>query len=200
MSSELIDIISPDTFTTTPWKNGKGETTELAISPNSTINDFQWRLSIANVSEDGVFSDFSGYCRNLILLTGNGITLSHTNVLTEQTKIDRLDQVLNFSTFDGGSKTFGVLTDGAITDFNLMHNPNYVSALVKPLNSKQKIDIEVADICFIYPLTKSALIINKKDNQEITLPQGHLLKLISTETSNYSLDGEQLIVIYLNKL
>ncbi|WNC70884.1 HutD family protein [Thalassotalea psychrophila] len=196
----MIEIISPDTFTTTLWKNGKGETTELAISPNSTINEFKWRLSIASVSEDGVFSDFSGYCRNLILLTGNGITLSHTNALTKETKTDCLAQVLNFSTFDGGCKTFGVLTDGAITDFNLMHNPNYFTALVKPLSSQQTIDIEPADICFIYPLSKPALVINKNDNQEFILPQGHLIKLISTETFNYSLNGEQLIVIYLNKL
>mgnify|MGYP005991784279 CR=1 FL=1 len=196
----MINIISPDTFSTTLWKNGKGETTELAISPNSTIDEFQWRLSIASVSEDGVFSDFSGYCRNLILLSGNGITLTHTNTVTQETKIDNLSQALSFSTFDGGCETYGVLTSGAIKDFNLMHNPKHYSALVKPLNSQQTIEIDAADICFVFPLNNEAVVVNNNTQEEITLPQGHLMKLISPQTSNYALSGEQLIVIYLNKL
>jgi len=61
----LITIISPQQFKKTPWKNGKGETTELAISEGGTLENFDWRLSIASVTEDGAFSYFTGYCRNL---------------------------------------------------------------------------------------------------------------------------------------
>ena len=52
----MINIITPEQFNTIPWKNGKGQTTELAISENGSIDDFDWRLSIASVVEDGAFS------------------------------------------------------------------------------------------------------------------------------------------------
>jgi len=55
----MLTIISPQQFKQIPWKNGKGTTTELAISDGGTLDHFAWRLSIASVVEDGEFSDFS---------------------------------------------------------------------------------------------------------------------------------------------
>ncbi|WP_442165592.1 HutD family protein, partial [Rhizobium leguminosarum] len=37
-----------------PWKNGKGETVEIAVfPPGASINDFDWSISMATVAEDG---------------------------------------------------------------------------------------------------------------------------------------------------
>ena len=52
----MINIIAPKQFKTVAWKNGLGETTELAINRGGTLNSFDWRLSMASVVEDGVFS------------------------------------------------------------------------------------------------------------------------------------------------
>ena len=56
-----------------PWKNGGGSTTEIAIAPpGAGLDDFDWRISLATISEDGPFSVFPGIDRTLILHTTEG--------------------------------------------------------------------------------------------------------------------------------
>jgi hypothetical protein len=111
----MINIISADTFKQVPWKNGLGFTTELAINDGGTLDNFDWRLSIATVSNDGAFSNFKGYRRNLVLISGQGITLDHQNG-----QLDNLNKLLDIAQFDGGFRTLGKLHGPAITDFNIM--------------------------------------------------------------------------------
>lgn len=60
----------------TPWKNGKGITHTIAMSPsNSTINNFIWRISAATLESPGPFSNFEDVTRSLALLAGETITL-----------------------------------------------------------------------------------------------------------------------------
>ena len=68
-------IYSPESFITMPWRNGLGSTIELLKHPSG--DSFKWRLSMADVTQDGAFSDFSGYDRCLILVNGTGITLTN---------------------------------------------------------------------------------------------------------------------------
>lgn len=59
-----------------PWKNGKGLTEEIMAFPvGSTMETFDWRLSIAHVGEDGPFSVFPGVDRSIALLDGEGLQL-----------------------------------------------------------------------------------------------------------------------------
>ncbi|WP_313353114.1 HutD family protein [Paracoccus sp. (in: a-proteobacteria)] len=59
-----------------PWKNGRGETVEVAVHPEGAgLADFGWRVSMAGVSEDGDFSIFPQIDRTLAVLTGEGIEL-----------------------------------------------------------------------------------------------------------------------------
>ena len=110
----MITVISPDSFKKIPWKNGLGFTTELAINDGANLDDFDWRLSIASVTSNGEFSNFSGYDRNLVLIEGNSLSLQH-----DQKHTDKLTQLLDIAKFDGGCKTFGTLHNGAINDFNI---------------------------------------------------------------------------------
>lgn len=58
------------------WKNGRGLTEEVAVSPpGSTVEDFDWRLSIAHVDADGPFSLLPGVDRTIALLDGPGLVL-----------------------------------------------------------------------------------------------------------------------------
>ena len=58
------------------WKNGGGSTIELAINPvDATLRDFDWRLSLATIAQDGPFSVFPGVDRTLALVSGPGVTL-----------------------------------------------------------------------------------------------------------------------------
>lgn len=60
-----------------PWKNGKGETVEIAVfPPGASVETFDWRVSAATVAEDGPFSLFDGIDRTLSVLSGEGIVLS----------------------------------------------------------------------------------------------------------------------------
>jgi hypothetical protein len=59
-----------------PWKNGGGETTEIVVSPaGSSLDTFDWRISMARVEGDGPFSVFGGIDRTLSILEGEGIQL-----------------------------------------------------------------------------------------------------------------------------
>ena len=59
-----------------PWKNGRGETVEIAVWPEGAgLEDFGWRVSMAGVTEDGAFSIFAQVDRSLAVLTGDGIEL-----------------------------------------------------------------------------------------------------------------------------
>ncbi|MEH0072431.1 HutD family protein [Pannonibacter sp. Pt2-lr] len=59
-----------------PWKNGGGITHELAVFPETAgLEDFGWRLSMAEVASDGPFSAFTGIHRTLALVDGAGIGL-----------------------------------------------------------------------------------------------------------------------------
>ena len=58
------------------WKNGGGETIEIAVSPpGASLDDFHWRVSMAHVASAGPFSNFSGIDRSLAVIAGDGIEL-----------------------------------------------------------------------------------------------------------------------------
>jgi environmental stress-induced protein Ves len=98
------------------WKNGGGSTTEIAVEPaGAGFHDFDWRVSLATISEDGPFSVFPGVDRTLALVHGPGVVLEIDNasrvVLCDETP------VLEFA---GESAISAALTDGSTTDFNVM--------------------------------------------------------------------------------
>lgn len=54
-----------------PWKNGGGVTIEIAADPpGAGFDDFDWRVSMAEISADGPFSVFPGVDRVLAVLDG----------------------------------------------------------------------------------------------------------------------------------
>ena len=59
-----------------PWKNGLGTTAEILISPaDATLDTFDWRLSIADVTSFAAFSPLPGIDRTLVPILGGGIRL-----------------------------------------------------------------------------------------------------------------------------
>jgi len=202
----MLTIIPPDQFKQIPWKNGKGTTTELAISENSSLDNFKWRLSIASVVADGEFSDFSGYWRNLVLLSGNGISLQHS--LHNEAHIDKLTQLLQVSSFDGSSKTHGKLLGDhsnndnkcAITDFNLMTKIGEYHSEVSTYSTHEQIKIKPCDLCFVYSITDRLIIKSTETAATQNLSAKHLLKITSPTVNALTLSGKMTIVIYLFKI
>lgn len=190
----LITIISPVEFKKIPWKNGLGETTELAISAGDSVADFSWRLSIASVVEPGVFSDFSGYYRQLILISGAGITLTHDELHT-----DCLVQLLDVAAFDGGCHTVGSLHHGPIHDFNVMVKKGVYQATVNTYVNNNIVNIDACELCFVYGINTEIELREKTDTGH-HLPAGHLMKIAKPQAQQFQLGGERFIVIYLHKV
>jgi environmental stress-induced protein Ves len=190
----MIDIITPAQFKTVPWKNGKGETIEMAINSGGTLDNFDWRLSMASVVEDGVFSNFSGYTRNLILIAGDGINLQHNN-----SKIDKLNHLLDYATFDGGNKTVGNLHTNEITDFNIIARTSRYNTKVSCQKKVDKATLEKSDLCFAYSLFKDATLTLNSTADIKVLPAGHLVKISNIADNFTSISGENIIIVYLNR-
>ncbi|WP_272005432.1 HutD/Ves family protein [Roseovarius sp. ZX-A-9] len=103
--SNLIDI---------PWKNDGGVTREIATA---TLGDrMAWRISRADVGQDGAFSDFSGVMRILTVVEGGGVDLEHAGGVLNAPLWEPVR-------FDGGLSVYARLTDGPLTDLNLMFDP-----------------------------------------------------------------------------
>ena len=107
-------LIPFDSLTPAPWKNGGGVTRQIASFPTgSNLDDFDWRLSMAEVAQDGPFSRFEGVDRRLYILAGAGLDLR----LADGTQRLRQGEHLDFK---GEVAVFGALIDGPVTDFNIM--------------------------------------------------------------------------------
>jgi environmental stress-induced protein Ves len=100
----------------TPWKNGGGTTTEIAVSPAGTgFGDFDWRLSIAEVASDGPFSLFPGIDRTLTLIEGNGLAMTIADAPPRT-----LTMASGPLSFPGDVPVSAALIAGPIRDFNVM--------------------------------------------------------------------------------
>ncbi|MEO4000256.1 HutD family protein [Mesorhizobium sp. CAU 1732] len=109
-----------------PWKNGGGETTEIAVSPEgASIDDFDWRVSMARVERDGPFSVFPGVDRTLAILEGQGIMLD-----VEGRGTLTLTRASEPATFPADAPTSCALIAGPILDLNVMSRRDRVSHTV----------------------------------------------------------------------
>ena len=71
-----MKLISASAMRRMPWKNGGGVTTEIAIAPaGATIDNFDWRISTAQVEAAGPFSHFAGIDRSLAVIAGGRLTM-----------------------------------------------------------------------------------------------------------------------------
>ena len=111
-----IRHLKPADFRAMPWKNGGGQTLEIAFGPDGAgMDDFLWRLSIAQVAQSGPFSTFAGVDRTLTVLKGEGLKLDFE---------EGFDVVVDVpwrpATFDGGRACRCRLIGGPVEDFNVM--------------------------------------------------------------------------------
>lgn len=98
------------------WKNGAGTTREIARGPEGAgIDDFDWRISLAEVERDAPFSTFPRIDRCIVVLHGAGMAMHGGDGGLVQT----LHPLLPWS-FDGEQVLSARLLDGPCSDFNVM--------------------------------------------------------------------------------
>ena len=121
-------VIAANEYRRERWKNGTGWTREIVRVPD--CQEWDWRLSIAEIEQDGPFSCFPGIDRELVLIRGNGLHLRFDGgevreVLPHHGRIR----------FAGERLVQGEPVDGTTHDFNLMWRRDTIAAelLHRPL-------------------------------------------------------------------
>lgn len=131
----MIETILKNSFIKMPWKNGKGTTTEIHISPPKASlqkEDFLYRLSSAPIYEDGEFSIFKNKQRILIPIKGTGFKLN-----------SQVYEKFEIAQFTGNDKVFCSLLKDAVVDFGIIYDPDKIKIQARILNLKTNITFEL---------------------------------------------------------
>lgn len=99
-----------------PWKNGAGSTIEIATAPTgATLENFDWRISLATFIHNGPFSLFTDVERTLAFVDGAGATLRVDG--TQNVILSEDEPIFEFS---GDSEIEATLIEGPTMGFNVM--------------------------------------------------------------------------------
>ncbi|MFJ9632933.1 HutD family protein [Streptomyces sp. NPDC101175] len=119
----MTRLLPASARTAVPWKNGGGVTREIAARPEgSGMDDFAWRVSLAEVGADGPFSAFPDVDRTLTVVEGAGmdLTVDGTRQLVDTRYVPR--------DFRGDVPTDCRLLDGPVVNLNVMWRRGAVAA------------------------------------------------------------------------
>ncbi|MEO7217625.1 MAG: HutD family protein, partial [Gemmatimonadaceae bacterium] len=132
-------ILKADKYLRMPWRNGHGETAQVAISPAAaTLDDFDWRVSMARIDDDGAFSIFPQTDRTLAVLRGEGLHLSvdgATPVVLTRSSEPRA--------FPGDVAAYATLIGGAVTDLNVMTRRGRFTHSMQALRIANRLELNV---------------------------------------------------------
>ncbi|HEV7372071.1 HutD family protein [Arenibaculum sp.] len=111
-----IRIVRSAGMTVTPWKNGGGETRQVAVHPpGAGMEDFGWRVSLARVDTPGPFSSFPEVDRTLAVVEGAGLRLH-----VDDREAALLDAGSAPFRFPGDIPVSATLDGAPVVDFNVM--------------------------------------------------------------------------------
>ncbi len=128
------ELVRSDAMRQMTWANGSGVTHEVAISPSAAgLADFDWRISLADISVDGDFSAFVGVDRVLVLIEGEGMNL----ILDGDTQPIEPFSPVHFA---GESVASCTLPHGPTRDLNVMYRRDRVTCVVDILDGSSPIE------------------------------------------------------------
>lgn len=170
-------IIRASECRTTPWKNGGGSTTEIAVAPaGASLDDFDWRISTARVASDGPFSEFPGIDRTLAVVRGEGLvlTIGQHAPLTLACGSEPIS-------FPGDVPTSARLTAGEIGDLNVMTRRGRFRHRMRRIDEPVACDFDGHDIAVVLSLDGRASVASERG--AATLDQGDAAILLSRNGS-----------------
>lgn len=190
-----IRIIDNRTARQLPWKNGKGVTLELAITPqDASLDNFDWRISSAQVASAGAFSRFPGINRSLGLISGAGLRLR----LPEQASLE-LDSHNPVVTFSGELDVQAELIAGPVQDFNLMSRRSHWQQHLQYLELQGQHWLDSSTVVFIYCGGGEGLTCTSPDNAPISLSAGQGL-LVQDSVTPWQLTSQGRSKLFLARL
>ena len=190
-----LQLIPAHEYRRERWRNGLGWTREILRSPENG-EDWDWRLSIAEIECDGPFSSFPGIERELVLLHGHGVRLRFDNG-----DVRDVEPPHGRVRFAGEHVVSGELIDGPTHDFNLMWRRDRIDAELwhRPLVGSMVLFVEPDDVWVVHVLSGRALAIDAVNR--VSASTGDTLVLRATsERARVALDGGgELLVIRLRR-
>ncbi|MBC7419232.1 MAG: HutD family protein [Bdellovibrio sp.] len=178
-------LLKKDDYKRMPWKNGLGTTTQILIDPpqSSIAENFNWRLSSADVATNGLFSTYLGYDRFLTVLDGQGFNLKIQDKVLEIKK----HEVIKFS---GDAIVNCELIDGKITDLNFIFKSDFKNVHFKIFKSSQNFNLTKGNF-IITSLTGSLQIsIDDKSTQFVDIFETFVLNSDENFLIKISTDSE----------
>jgi environmental stress-induced protein Ves len=109
-----------------PWKNRGGVTREVAVQPpQAGLDDFEWRVSCAQIDSAGVFSRFPGIDRVIVILEGElSLEVAGARAVVLSPESDPF-------AFPGDAASSGTPLVGAVHDLNVMTRRGHSTAKVQ---------------------------------------------------------------------
>ena len=157
MSWQMIPL---EEVAPSPWRNGGGVTRELIAWP--TPQDWDWRISVAEIEKDGPFSRFEGVERWFAVLGGAGVRLTldgRTHELTAESAPIR---------FDGAQDCNCELIAGLTEDFNLMLRHGHTRARLLRVLGALDVEVQPGTRVAVYAWDEPVQV--QVDRQFVTVP------------------------------
>jgi uncharacterized protein len=176
------------------WKNGGGETAEIAVFPeNAGLDDFGWRASMATVEAGGPFSMFSGVDRTLSILDGSGMALD-----IEGRKPVTLTEVSQPYSFPADVATKAELLGGPIVDLNVMTRRGVYGHTVSVCDLEEPIEVVLKSEATLLFCRSGRLIVSGGERRE---ELGRFDALLLQEPSALNIAGRgQFFLVEFNRI
>ena len=117
-----------------PWKNGLGVQYEITCD-GSLPDDWTWRLSTADITQDVPFSVFPGVNREFCVADGNGVVLTIDGV-------EHRCEPGSITKFRGDDEVYAKLIDGPMRALNLMVRDGAVEKHLQVVRKGGSIDLQ----------------------------------------------------------
>jgi uncharacterized protein len=164
-----VQIIRASTCRTTPWKNGGGSTTEIAVEPSgASLDNFDWRVSMARVASDGPFSEFAGIDRTLAVVSGGGLELTIGGGAPVM-----LQRGSDSFSFAGDVATSARLSGGEITDINVMTRRGRFGHRLRRLQGPAVCDFDGHDVAIAIAVNGNTKLISQGQAMSLDVMLGN---------------------------
>lgn len=176
-------VIPANEYRRERWRNSAGWTREICKWP--ALDDWDWRLSIAEIEQDAQFSSFAGIERELVLLSGHGLRLRF-----DDGQLRTLDPPHGRARFAGEDGVRGELIDGPTHDFNLMWRRHSIDAQLwhRPLVGPMVIFIDPGTTWAVYLIAGQARFADESGLSALAAGDTAILHAAQGR-SRYVLDG-----------
>ena len=177
-----MKFIRASTLRATPWKNGNGSTTEIAVAPpGASLDTFDWRVSMASIATDGPFSEFPGIDRTLALVRGKGVALTIGS--SAPVVLGSGSEPISFA---GDVPTSARLIAGEVTDLNVMTQRRRFSHHLRRIRKSVSCELGGSDVAVILSFNGSATLISEQD--VATLDHADAAILTGTQEGSFRIE------------